>query len=157
MAKGNVERWLLFVFLYIFGASVLGLVQPMMFGGVELFAFFWETDGWADVTFVCGMLVSGLAGWQLSRQLHPAFGGLIAGVLTWLTYAFSLTLVLQSVQEAPANFPKDAAFILAATWGWPGILFGAVAPTVVAWLDARGEKNPFRPVGDPSPKAPEDR
>lgn len=157
------SRWLGIALLLAFVpiSSVLGLARPMVDdevdGGWGLFADVWEANFWGDLVFTLGTIGAGLAvAWLVmtalrsDKQVPLALLAVAASfVLHWAVYAFSWSFT-GATDDGDAFFAwhfemlyddsgweHGSAWGFTWTWGWPGLVFAAIAGPLGAWLVAR--------------------
>ncbi|MEA3143255.1 MAG: hypothetical protein QOG31_579 [Thermoplasmata archaeon] len=133
-------------------SSFLGLAATVEEAGWQVYGKVWGADFWGDLAFTAGTAAAALAVAVAVRRLrerspgqgaaHAALLVPVAFLLNWAVYAVSWSLTGSSDPQTSffawsfANFGKSWAFTL--QWGWPGLLFCAVAvPAGAAWLEGR--------------------
>ncbi|MCA1811016.1 MAG: hypothetical protein LC623_03275 [Halobacteriales archaeon] len=139
-------------------SSLLGLARAMLDqDGLATFAAVWKASLWGDLAFaggtvaaawvvaVAGQRLPAFGSWPLAARLPPAVAA--SFLLHWAVYAMSWSFTGNA-----ANTPEDAgqhffawtfgnlgdAWGWTFEWGWPGLLFCALAvPLAAALLERR--------------------
>jgi len=123
----------------IFGSSVLGLTGRFFIitfdptGGYWIFVMVWSASAFADALFVAGSAAAFLAQFALLARGQRVFAGVAGAALHWIVYAVSFMALPGNLRfdTKAAEAPADVVlFVL--MWGFPGLLFAAIAPWIVA-------------------------
>lgn len=127
--------------LFVFLSSLLGLSGRVLpFNPPGAFAFMgeiWSTSAFADVVFAGGTILAGFAGVQLARR--SVIASVVLGILAhWLVYAVSFLILNEAGPREEARGQGFGwALYLVASWGFPGLIFAALAPPLAASWWAR--------------------
>lgn len=105
----------------------------------QVFLAIWSNSLSADVTFVVGSILTGIAVYHATVR-WGRWVGIAAGLLlSWCVYAFSFLQLSSDLDVKDAGKISElsgdavgAAFLFTLRWGWMGLAFAGILPSIFA-------------------------